>query len=64
MEKISLNSTVDARLDRELAEQDSQEHDEWLIELEWENYLIQAWEAMQPQPVNDEPLDNSEIEPF
>jgi hypothetical protein len=37
---------------------------EYQAELDLENYLIEAWEAMQPQPVNDEPLDNSEIEPF
>jgi hypothetical protein len=54
----------DMWLDRELAEQDSQERDEWLIELEWEQMLLDAWEAMQPQPVDDEPLANSEIEPF
>jgi hypothetical protein len=35
---------------------------EYQAELDLENYLIQVWEAM--QPVDDEPLDNSEIEPF
>jgi hypothetical protein len=54
----------DLWLDREASEMDSQERDEWLIELEWEDYLIEAWEAMQPQPADDEPLANSEIEPF
>jgi hypothetical protein len=51
------------RADRELAEQDSQERDEWLIELEWEQMLLDAWEAM--QPVDDElELVESELEPF
>jgi hypothetical protein len=46
--------------DRELAEQDYQEYS---LELEWEQALIEAWEAMQP-PVEDNELENTELEPF
>jgi hypothetical protein len=36
---------------------------EYTLELEWEQALIEAWEAMQP-PVEDNELENTELEPF
>jgi hypothetical protein len=48
-------------VDRELAEQDYQEYS---LELEWEQALLDAWEAMQPKPdVEDSESEQAE-EPF